>query len=52
MLQAIYPIVLMVLGAVGYYVSTNPKIQELSRLLFAAGAFALAFQLSGRSFTL
>ena len=52
MLQAIIPIVLMLLGAAAYILSANAKLQELGRLLFAAGAFALAFELAGRSLAL
>lgn len=52
MLSAVYPLVLMLVGAAAYILATNPKVQELARLLFAAGAFALAFELAGRSLAL
>lgn len=40
---AIVPLVLALIGAVLYVVSSNPKVQELGRILFAAGVFAFAF---------
>ena len=52
MLTAIIPLVFAIVGALGYALATNPKIQELGRLLFAAGVFALAFSLAGKVFTL
>ena len=44
----IFPLVFMVVGALAYALAANPKIQELGRLLFMAGAFALAFLLAGQ----
>lgn len=52
MLSAIIPLVMAVIGALVYAISTNPKVSELGRLLFAAGVFALAFSLAGKVFTL
>jgi hypothetical protein len=52
MATAIIPFVFAVLGALAYALSANPKIQELGRLLFAAGVFALAFNLAGYKFSL
>jgi uncharacterized membrane protein len=52
MLVTIIPILFAILGALAYALSANPKIQELGRLLFAAGVFALAFNLAGYKFAL
>jgi hypothetical protein len=52
MITAIIPFVFAILGALAYALSANPKIQELGRLLFAAGVFALAFNLAGYKFSL
>jgi len=48
MATAIIPIVMAILGALAYALSANAKVQELGRLLFAAGVFALAFALAGK----
>jgi len=47
LMTALFPLILVLAGAAMYFASANPKLQELGRLLFAAGAFALAFLLSG-----
>jgi Na+/phosphate symporter len=52
MMTAILPLVIAIVGALAYALSANPKVQELGRLLFAAGVFALAFALSGYKFSL
>lgn len=52
MLQAIYPIVMMLLGGIMYFVATNPKVQELGRLLWLAGAIAFGIGLAGRTLAL
>jgi Na+/phosphate symporter len=52
MLQAIYPIVMMLLGGAVYFVATNPKVQELGRLLWLAGAIAFGVALAGRTLAL
>ena len=52
MLTAIVPLFMIILGALGYALSTNAKLQELGRILFAAGAFALAFSFSRNTLTL
>ena len=49
MVIAIVPILLCVVGALVYALSSNGKLQELGRLLFAAGAFALAFSYASRT---
>jgi positive regulator of sigma E activity len=49
MLIAIVPLLLMLVGALCYALSTSGKVSELGRLLFAAGAFALAFSYAGRT---
>ena len=52
MLTMIIPILFVLLGGAAYFVSANPKVVELGRLLFAAGVFALAFNLAGYKFAL
>jgi positive regulator of sigma E activity len=52
MATAIVPLVFMIVGALAYALSANVKIQEMGRLLFAAGAFALAFALATTKFSL
>jgi Na+/phosphate symporter len=52
MMTAILPLVIAIVGALAYALSANPKVQELGRLLFAAGVFALAFALSSYKFSL
>ena len=52
MFSALIPVLLILVGGALYGISSNPKIAELGRLLFAAGAFALAFALSGKTFAL
>jgi positive regulator of sigma E activity len=49
MLIAIVPLLLCVVGALLYALSSNGKVSELGRILFAAGAFALAFSYAGRT---
>jgi hypothetical protein len=38
----IIPFAMLVIGALMYALSANPKLAELGRLLFAAGAFGIA----------
>ena len=52
LLITIVPILFMVVGALMYALCANPKLQEIGRLLFAAGAFAVAFHFAGRGVTL
>ena len=53
MITAIIPVVLALVGAALHTcLQANPKVQELGRLLFAAGVFALAFALSTYKFSL
>jgi hypothetical protein len=52
MFTAIIPLVMAILGALAYALSANPKVAELGRLLFAAGVFALAFNLAGKTFAI
>lgn len=51
-LITIIPILMMIFGALVYALCANPKLQELGRLLFMAGAFAFAFQYAGRGVSL
>ena len=48
MMTMIFPIAFAIGGALAYALSANAKVQELGRLLFAAGVFALAFALAGK----
>ena len=52
MATMIVPVVFAILGALAYALSANPKIQELGRLLFAAGVFAIAFNLATKTFAI
>ena len=52
MLITIVPVLFMVVGALMYALSANPKLAEIGRLLFWAGAFAVALAYSGRGVTL
>lgn len=52
MLVTIVPILFMVAGALMYGLAANPKLAELGRLLFWAGAFAVALAYAGRGVTL
>ena len=42
------PVLFMIVGALLYALAANPKVQELGRILFAAGAFAMAFAWAGK----
>jgi len=46
MATVLIPFAMVVLGALGYALSANPKVAEIARIILAAGAFALAFALS------
>jgi len=52
MFSAIIPVLLILVGGVLYAISSNPKVAELGRLLFAAGAFAFAFALSSKTWSM
>lgn len=52
MFTAIFPVLFMLLGAAVSVFAANPQAKELGRILFAAGAFALAFALSGKTFAI
>lgn len=52
MLQMAIPLVFMFIGAAVYVLAANPKLAELGRLLFLAGAIALGLGLTGRSLAL
>ncbi len=44
---AIVPLILAIIGALCYALSNNGKAQELGRIAYAAGLFALAFAMAG-----
>jgi Na+/phosphate symporter len=52
MMTMLIPLAFAIVGALIYALSANPKLQELGRLLFAAGVFALAFSLASYKFSL
>lgn len=52
MVVAIIPFLMIVCGVLLYALSANPKLSEIGRLILAAGLFALAFALAGRSVSL
>ena len=52
MATMIIPFALALIGGALYALSTNAKVAELGRLLFAAGVFALAFNLAGKTFAI
>jgi len=43
---AIFPVILLVIGILLYFVSTNGKVQEVGRLMFFCGLLVLTFDLS------
>ncbi len=46
---AIIPLIFILIGALAYGLSSNGKVQELGRITFAAGVFALAFSLASHT---
>ncbi len=46
MLLAVFPLILAIVGALAYALSSNAKVSELGRLAFASGLIALAFALA------
>jgi len=52
MATAVFPIVIAIIGAAMYFISSNVRIQEVGRILIAAGMFALAFSLAGKALSL
>lgn len=52
MATMIVPFAFAVIGALAYALSTNAKIAELGRILFFAGALALAIALSTKTFAI
>ena len=49
MLIAIIPVLMIVIGVLMYALSSNAKVAEIGRLMTAAGLFALAFAMSGKT---
>lgn len=49
MVVAVGPFVVALMGALLYAFSTNPKLQEIGRILFFVGAFWLVSTLTGRA---
>lgn len=46
MLIAVIPLVILLLGLVGYILSSNPKAAECGRILFFCGAFVLTWTMA------
>jgi hypothetical protein len=46
---AIFPLVLAVIGALVFALSSSAPVKELGRITFAAGMFALAFTLANHT---
>ena len=42
------PLLVCIIGLVVYAIATNPKAQELGRLMFFAGLFVALFELAPR----
>jgi small-conductance mechanosensitive channel len=49
---ATLPVVFMIVGALMYALSSNGKVQEMGRILFAAGAFGLCIALGAKTVAL
>lgn len=47
-LVALIPVLFMIVGALTFALAANPKVAELGKILFAAGAFALCFAWAGK----
>lgn len=43
---AIFPILILIIGILLYFVSANGKVQEVGRLMFFAGLLVLTFVLA------
>lgn len=52
MLVAIVPILMLVIGALVYALSSNPKVAELGRCCAFAGLIGLAIEFAHRGVTL
>lgn len=48
-MNALIPVIVALVGALLYALSSNGKLQELGRLMFAAAFFALMFSFAGRT---
>ncbi len=52
MLIAIIPLLMIIIGLLLWFVSSNPKVSEAGKLVFFAGTLALAMHYSGQTFRL
>jgi hypothetical protein len=52
MFQLAIPLVMAIVGGALYVFASNPKLAEIGKLLCAAGLFATAFNLAGKTFAL
>lgn len=52
MMIAVWPLVIAVVGALVYALSSNTKASELGRLVFFCGFFWLVFSLLGKTLKL
>ncbi len=49
MLIAIIPILVLIIGLLMWVLSSNPKVSEAGKILFAIGALVLTWQLGGET---
>lgn len=52
MVIALLPVLFMVIGALVYALAANPKVAELGRCAFLAGAIGIAVAYAGKLVTL
>jgi hypothetical protein len=52
MVSAWFPVFLVIIGLIGYFASSNPKVARVAEIAIAAGLFAIAFALAGKLITL
>ncbi len=43
---ALVPLIVALVGGLGYMISSNSKVQECGRIMFAAGLFAFCFSMT------
>jgi len=49
MLVGVFPLVVLILGMLMYVLASNPKVQEMGRILFFVGAFWLVQTVSSKT---
>jgi Na+/phosphate symporter len=48
--MAFIPLIICVIGLIMYFIATNPKVQEIGRIMFWTGLLAFMLGGSGGSF--